>query len=179
MKKLIILLLLVICGSVAEAQTFHVGVEGGFCTRTGSFKDFNKIQSYNVNASYTQNLPWGLTLTPQLAVFYEYIDKPEPAMDGLPLLDDTYTWGTRFAFFAGKSLFKPIYVFTGPMAAINFHRDRRMADLHRSYMQWRFGLGANVWRLRITAQYDVYVTDRYVTYGKENGILSFSLAFGF
>lgn len=176
MRKLIILLLLVICGSVAEAQTFHVGVEGGFSTGNGVH---NKIQSYNVNASYTHNLPWGLTLTPQLAVFYEYIDKPNTAMDGWIPLDNTYTWGMRFGFFAGKSLFKPIYIFTGPMAAINFHRDRRMADLHRSYMQWRFGLGANVWRLRITAQYDVYVTDRYVTYGKENGILSFSLAFGF
>lgn len=177
MKKLIILLLLVICGGVAEAQTFHVGVEGGF--RTGKdYYGYNKIQVYNVNASYTHNLPWGFTLTPQLAIFYEHIDKPMCDYTG-PLEMDSYTWGGRVAFFAGKSLFKPIYIFTGPMAALNFHRDKIYADMQKAYMQWRFGIGANVWRFRITAQYDLYVTDRYIHFGKEDGTLSFSLAFGF
>lgn len=65
------------------------------------------------------------------------------------------------------------------MAALNFHRDKIYADMQKAYMQWRFGIGANVWRFRITAQYDLYVTDRYIHFGKEDGTLSFSLAFGF
>jgi len=160
MKRLLSVLMLLPMFAAANAQAIHVGAEGSRYTGDGTYPYWQAA----VTGSYTMHLYENLSFDANASLYYQYYDDdwlytpyPDwvpPAGSGSP----TQTFGGSIGLNGIIHVAGPISVFTGPRVMCNFVQ--KNFDLHRANMQWRVGLSADVWRLRIRASWDPVVTRR-------------------
>ncbi|HIU39266.1 MAG TPA: outer membrane beta-barrel protein [Candidatus Limisoma intestinavium] len=165
---------------------FSVGVEGNFSITNSDNSNLNNAEAFNdfkgtaISGSYTAFLAKGLFVRPQISVYYEDHDAVKGlALGGLsPETIDLHAseTGVGFAVFAGYRIPAgklSVDLFTGPYysIAIDQHEtyerlyagdsaptvSHDMNQFNTSSLRWRFGVGLNVWRLTISASFDIGV----------------------
>ena len=154
LKKLIMLLMLLPVFAAANAQ-FHVGAEAGRI-----LNDESPYWQVGATGSYTRHLYQNLSFDADAALYYQNVNDnawiPE-AMRG-------HTFGVSLGVNAIIHVGGPMSIFTGPKAQCNLiQKDYYM---HRANVQWRVGLQADFWRLRLRASWDILCTNRASDYPK-------------
>lgn len=163
MKKLFIMLLMLPMFVAAKAQ-FHVGAEVGRI-----LNDDNPYWQVSATGSYTRHLFQDLSLDANAALFYQNVDQNS----WIPYAIRGHTFGGSIGVNAILRVGGPISLFTGPKVQCNFvQKDYYM---HRANLQWRVGLQADFWRLRLRASWDILCTNR-ASYGPKGSLLSVGVA---
>lgn len=161
---------------------FSVGVEGNFALCDKYETVFNDFKGTTVSGSYTAFLAKGFFVKPQISVYYESHSTESEYWDWdggpSPETIDHHAseTGMGFAVFAGYRIPAgklSVDLFTGPYysIAIDQHEtyerlyagdsaptvSHDMNQFNTSSLRWRFGVGLNVWRLTISASFDIGV----------------------
>lgn len=193
---------------------FSVGAEGNFSLLKDDAvksqlngESFNDFKGSTISGSYTAFLVKGLFVRPQVAFYYEAHGHPQ-ITEAIPPVgitfpkgpsdkdDHTTEVGIGVACFGGYRF--PIAklsldVLTGPYygIAINQHetfQTRHYFDLYnKSSLRWRFGVGLNVWKLTVSASFDVGMLQQKAyndtlwewTEEKESNVVSVGLSYNF
>lgn len=183
MKKLLLLILLLPLYVATSAQEFHIGAEGSRYV-TDNRTDYWKGA---VIGSYTRKLPKCFAFDVNASLYYQHYDRstflPNPGGTFYPETEQDYahTFGGSIGVNGIIRLGGPISFFTGPMATCNFFQKDYIGgytidiSTYRANLQWRLGLGADVWRLRVRASCDLYVTD--LRYHQKGTAISVSVAY--
>ncbi len=200
MKKLIMTMIAALAvgsGWNAEAigpGSLYVGAEGSYSVVS---PEYYKFGLFGVNANYSIDLTSKIFVSPEVSLYYQHLPDGGEMPVWIPYpgweLNGEYsqtanTFGGGLGAYAGLRFAKPVFFFTGPLARCNFYQKVRKNyngeityhDIyeHRANLLWRFGLGVDVWRLRIRASYDLYVTDRGINDDeKKSGAVSVGVAF--
>lgn len=162
MKKLFLMLMLLPVFAAAQAQ-FHVGAEAGRI-----LNDDNPYWQVGITGSYTRHLYENLSFDADAIVFYQNVEQR-----GMPLDIHGHTLGAGIGINAIMHIGGPISLFTGPKGQCNFVQvDYHM---HRANLQWRVGLQADFWKLRLRASWDILCTNRD-SYGPKGSLLSLGVA---
>lgn len=162
MKKLFIMLLMLPMFVAAKAQ-FHVGAEVGRI-----LNDDNPYWQVSATGSYTRHLYENLSFDADVALFYQNIEQ-----SGQPFNIHGHTFGGSIGVNAIMHVGGPISLFTGPKAQANFVQ--KDYSFHRANVQWRVGLQADFWRLRLRASWDIMCTNR-ASYGPKGSLLTVGVA---
>ncbi len=153
MKKLIMLLMLLPVFAAANAQ-FHVGAEAGRI-----LNDNRPYWQVGATGSYTRHLYENLSFDADATLYYQNVEQM-----GFPFDIHGHTFGAGIGVNAIMHVGGPISLFTGPKAQCNFiQKDYYM---YRANMQWRVGIQADFWRLRLRASWDILCTNRASDYPK-------------
>ena len=153
MKKLLLMIILLPMFAVANAQ-IHVGVEAGRI-----LNDDDPYWQVGVTGSYTRHLYENLSFDANATVFYQNVEQM-----GEPFSIHGHTLGAGIGINAILHVGGPISIFTGPKGQCNFVQvDYYM---HRANLQWRVGLQADFWKLRLRASWDILCTNRSNEYPK-------------
>lgn len=195
--KRILLSLVVMCamlGVAARDNGFYAGVEGTYNVVSGSNA---KYGLFGINGSYVFNLPLGFYVSPEASLYYQHHNENTGWIGGaMPSSQKAkYDWhtdifGGALAFYIGKKIAGPIYIFTAPAVRCNFYQKETCTSggisstmpsfgEHRANMLWKFGIECDIWRLRIRASYDQYVTNRMSYSTSKNGDITLAVAYGF
>ena len=166
-KILVSLLAAIICATASgkvigePRPSFHAGVEGTFSfthrkdmSHIGLYRQVGALGSYTLRFSE-------YFINPELSLYYQYYPD-NLRLDGGGASDlHANTFGAGLGFYVGRTIGGPISIFTGPVGKCNIYQgstDNWGFDGHRAALLWRFGVGADVWRLRIRASFDLHVT---------------------
>jgi len=184
MKKLLLFIMMLPLYVVTQAQEFHIGAEGSRFVSGEAYKYWKG----GVIGSYTIKLPKSLALDVNASLYYQHYDESTYLLrpGGFNYLETDHDYAQTVGGSIGVNgivrLFGPMSFFTGPMATCNFFQKAYVNDhtvdtsIHRAMLQWRFGLGVDVWRLRVRASWDVCVTN-CVSWGDKGTAISISVAY--
>ena len=184
MKKLLLLILLLPLYVAASAQEFHIGAEGSRFVSG----DADMYWKGGVVGSYTIKLPKCFALDVNASLYYQHYDtsthleRPGNKYPENKKHDYAQTFGGSIGVNGIIKLGGPISFFTGPLATCNFFQKAYFYDttmdmnIHRAMLQWRFGLQADVSRLRIRASWDVCATNCN-QWGDKGTAISVSVAY--
>lgn len=153
MKKLIMLLMLLPVFAAANAQ-FHVGAEAGRI-----LNDKDPYWQVGATGSYTRHLYENLSFDADVTLFYQNVEEW-----GEPFSQYGHTFGVGLGVNAIIHVGGPMSIFTGPKAQCNLIQIDY--SMHRANVQWRVGLQADFWRLRLRASWDILCTNRDSDYPK-------------
>lgn len=167
MKKFILMLLMLPFCAGADAQEFHVGAEGSSLV-TGDYKYWQ----IDAIGSYTRHLYENLSFDANASLYYQHYDDEisDWDWDAGWYTGNNSSYSQTFGGSVGLNIIMhvggPISVFSGPKVLCNFfqkayyHGSAYDFALNRAGIQWRVGLSADVWRLRIRAAWNPWITDR-------------------
>jgi len=166
-KILVSLLAAIICATASgkvigePRHSFHAGVEGTFSfthrkdmSHIGLYRQVGALGSYTLRFSE-------YFINPELSLYYQYYPDNLRLDGGVASDLHANTFGAGLGFYVGRTIGGPISIFTGPVGKCNIYQgstDNWGFDGHRAALLWRFGVGADVWRLRIRASFDLHVT---------------------
>lgn len=198
MKKLIFIITIIAALSTGwnagamRPGELYVGAEGSYSVVNNSG---SKYGLFGINANYSINLSSLFFVSPEASLYYQHYPNGTPiygwigdsAMPNVGKSSFTAnTFGGGLGAYLGFRFRKPVFIWTGPQALCNFYQQCRYRigdkvtyhDLteNRANLLWRFGLGFDVWRLRIRASYDLYVTNRVEYHTKKDGAISLGIA---
>lgn len=187
LKKITVsLLAAIICATASAANngeprhSFHAGLEGTFSflhkkdmSHAGLYRQVGALGSYTLRLSE-------YFINPELSLYYQYYPEQLQLDGGKASHLHANTFGAGLGFYVGRTICGPVSIFTGPVGKCNIYQDSSNNwgfDGHRAALSWRFGVGADVWRLRIRASFDLHVTDQM--YGHTPNAFSASVAYRF